>query len=329
MTTSMFPRKALIQYEVGAKVVMTKEAHDNLSARSGSVVGSLSTTYIESLRRFIGKVGEVTHVFPPSYSLTVAFETDEGDDALFHMDNFSVVPAVKLRRLRIRLDDDAESPRNENDGSYTRIICTHRKYSLGDIQTKGERHRVQEWVLAALNYLYTDVLPKETSWKTLAVERAIARVEEASDRSITDAELADFCLSILSKHFLWLPLYLYDHSGITMNTTGFSCGWDSGQVGIIVVPKYAVRHLLYGGGVNQLTKKEIERWERLLKGEVETYDQYLTGQCYGGVLETRANEGDDWKEEDSCWGFYGYDHEKSGLLDTFEYDPATTELVEP
>ena len=25
-----------------------------------------------------------------------------------------------------------------------------------------------------------------------------------------------------------LPLYLYDHSGITMNTTGFSCPWDSG-----------------------------------------------------------------------------------------------------
>lgn len=28
-----------------------------------------------------------------------------------------------------------------------------------------------------------------------------------------------------------LPLYLYDHSGITINTTGFSCPWDSGQVG--------------------------------------------------------------------------------------------------
>ena len=34
-----------------------------------------------------------------------------------------------------------------------------------------------------------------------------------------------------------LPLYLYDHSGITMNTTGFSCGWDSGQVGFICISK--------------------------------------------------------------------------------------------
>ncbi len=33
-----------------------------------------------------------------------------------------------------------------------------------------------------------------------------------------------------------LPLYLYDHhSGITMNTSGFNCQWDSGQVGVIYI----------------------------------------------------------------------------------------------
>lgn len=329
MTTTLFPRKALIQYEVGAKVVMTAETFEALHSRSRSVLTSPSTTYIESLRRFIGKVGEVTHVFPPSYSLTVAFLTDEGDDALFHMDNFSVVPATKLRRLRIERDDDADSPRSKEYGGYTRMICTHRNYILGDIQTKGEGPRVREWVLAALRYLYRDLLPSQTSWRTIAVERAITRVEEAVNRPLTDSELAEFCLSTLSTHFLWLPLYLYDHSGITMNTSGFSCGWDSGQVGIIVVPKYAIRHLLYPGSVNALTKKEVAAWERRLKGEVETYDHYLTGACYGGVIETRANENDEWEEEDSCWGFYGHDHEESGLLAHFEFDPATTELIEP
>ena len=38
-----------------------------------------------------------------------------------------------------------------------------------------------------------------------------------------------------------LPLYLYDHSGITMNTTGFNCHWDSGQVGFIVATKKSIR----------------------------------------------------------------------------------------
>ena len=40
-------------------------------------------------------------------------------------------------------------------------------------------------------------------------------------------------MKVISQKYLMLPLYLYDHSGITMNTTGFSCPWDSGQVGWI------------------------------------------------------------------------------------------------
>ena len=30
-----------------------------------------------------------------------------------------------------------------------------------------------------------------------------------------------------------LPLFLYDHSGITLQTSPFSCPWDSGQIGFI------------------------------------------------------------------------------------------------
>ena len=36
------------------------------------------------------------------------------------------------------------------------------------------------------------------------------------------------------KSGIW---FIYDHSGITMNTTGFSCPWDSGQVGWIYCSK--------------------------------------------------------------------------------------------
>jgi hypothetical protein len=92
-----------------------------------------------------------------------------------------------------------------------------------------------------------------------------------------------------------LPLYLYDHTGITMNTTGFSCQWDSGQVGWIYVSKETVRKE-YG----KCTKKNLERAEKYLLGEVETYDQYLTGDVYGYIVED-----DNGNEVDSCWGMYG------------------------
>jgi len=102
-----------------------------------------------------------------------------------------------------------------------------------------------------------------------------------------------------------LPLYLYDHSGITMNTTGFSCVWDSGQVGFIFISKEKMLKE-YGGKI--VTKKLKERVEKYLVGEVETYDQYLRGEVYGyKIYEViTCSEGHEHlTEKDSCWGYYG------------------------
>lgn len=104
-----------------------------------------------------------------------------------------------------------------------------------------------------------------------------------------------------------LPLYLYDHSGITMNTTGFGCQWDSGQVGWIFCTKEEME-----SNFMKLSGQDlIERSEVLLKGEVETYDQYLTGDVYGyRVSEVKVcSEGHEHEEElDSCWGYYGQEN---------------------
>ena len=34
-----------------------------------------------------------------------------------------------------------------------------------------------------------------------------------------------------------LPIYMYDHSGITVSTSPFSCPWDSGRLGLIFMSK--------------------------------------------------------------------------------------------
>lgn len=102
-----------------------------------------------------------------------------------------------------------------------------------------------------------------------------------------------------------LPLYLYDHSGITMNTTGFSCRWDSGQVGFIFISKQKMLSE-YGGKI--VTQKLKERVKGYLEGEVETYDQYLTGDIYGYKVfkvETCDTGCEHEEELDSCWGYYG------------------------
>jgi hypothetical protein len=99
------------------------------------------------------------------------------------------------------------------------------------------------------------------------------------------------------KSNIVLPVYIYDHSGITINTTGFSCRWDSRQVGIIYISrKDAVKEW----GKKMCTASVVRKAREYLKGEIETLDQYLSGSVYGyRVLDPKGNE------TDSCWGFYG------------------------
>jgi hypothetical protein len=110
-----------------------------------------------------------------------------------------------------------------------------------------------------------------------------------------------------------LPLYLYDHSGITISTKPFSCQWDSGQVGWIVVSKEKVRKEY---GVKYITYKILDRVKRVLEAEVKTYDQYLTGDVYGYRISkiTKCELGHEHEEElDSCLGFYGNEAEAEGI----------------
>ena len=97
-----------------------------------------------------------------------------------------------------------------------------------------------------------------------------------------------------------LPLYLYDHSGITISTSSFSCRWDSGQVGFIFVSKYKIKK----EGIDET------KVEQYLIDEVKVYDQYLTGDVWGyNVYEVSiCDKGHEHKElVESCYGFYGHD----------------------
>ena len=94
-----------------------------------------------------------------------------------------------------------------------------------------------------------------------------------------------------------LPVYLYDHSGLTVSTEPFSCPWDSGQVGFILISKEKALEV----SLRQKMSKKLQEWsERYLKASLEEYDQYLRGDIYGYVIKD-----EDDNELDSCWGFYG------------------------
>ena len=112
-----------------------------------------------------------------------------------------------------------------------------------------------------------------------------------------------FLKEMEEENAILLPLYLYDHSGITMSTGPFSCPWDSGQVGWIYVRLDTVRAEY---GWKRITKERREKIEGYLRGEVETFDKFIRGDVYGFAI-TREDEDGEEVDIDSCWGFFGYD----------------------
>jgi hypothetical protein len=94
-----------------------------------------------------------------------------------------------------------------------------------------------------------------------------------------------------------LPIYMYDHSGVTISTKPFSCPWDSGQIGFIFMSKQIAKKEY---GFSRLTKQIKEKLTRYLMAEVKTYDQYLNGDVYG--FEIKDPEGNVIQ---SVCGYYG------------------------
>lgn len=164
-------------------------------------------------------------------------------------------------RIRVYADDYPDDPRAwDNVGT---MACWHGRYSLGDEQPK--------------------VSPSEYTYALArAVDDTLPEWDDATDADVQRGR------EVFDAQYLHLPLYLYDHSGLTMRTTPFSCPWDSGQVGFIYVSR---------------AKAAIEEAEPFEKKSLKT-----------GVTE----EVDEWRDYDSCGGFYGSDPEKNGMLDHVE-----------
>lgn len=118
-----------------------------------------------------------------------------------------------------------------------------------------------------------------------------------------------------------LPLYLYDHSGLSMSVGPFNDRWDSGQVGFIYADEdKCIKE--FGKDYKYSDVKNI------LRAEVEVYDLYLSGQVYGyKIFEKKhivdrcphcneiLNEYDEDEEIDSCWGFFGMDAVREAVAD--------------
>lgn len=231
------------------------------------------------------------------------------------------------KRVRIVQDTDPSNPRTEWDCHSGRMICWHRKYTLGDEHNYDKDEFLKELACEADAELEEEIDRLENDYYSRVYDYA-ARLdiedchEYASGKVV--AQVNELVEKAVSDGYIMLPLYLYDHSGITMSTGRFSCQWDSGQVGWIICDKKTINEN-FGG--------DRDKAEKALESEVAIYDQYLTGDVYGFIVEERETEGCScckrsfaWEQTDSCWGFYGSDIHENGIVD--HLDDELTALAE-
>lgn len=111
-----------------------------------------------------------------------------------------------------------------------------------------------------------------------------------------------------------LPLYLYDHSGLRISTgPGVfpDRRFDVSFIGYIyVTPKILTEEFN-----NDKTKALAA-----MKSEVDTYNTWLSGDVWAYIIQKLIEcpecHHTELKHVDSCGGFYGSDHTKSGLRES-------------
>ena len=168
--------------------------------------------------------------------------------------------------IRISADEYPENPRKEFDNVGI-MVCFHNSYDLGDEESKN----------------YNE--PIDLLYELAEIDR-----NEHLENNDNDLDFADLYKVIEEKGYIIKPLYLYDHSGITISTGSFSCPWDSGMVGWIYATPEAIKE-------EDWTKEQADKY---LEGEVTTFDDYLTCNVWGFIVEDENGE-----QIGSCSGFYG------------------------
>ena len=171
---------------------------------------------------------------------------------LYPGDKFAIT-TTDGREFRLVIEEELfpEDPRSwDNIGT---MLCCHRDYRLGDCNTN-----------------------RETEEQLAKICRKYGKSDEEIDE-MTFAEEVQFILN--QEDVCGFPLWLYDHSGISMSTTRQSA-WDSSFVGLIFVEKDSY--------LAQMGLKEDIYWkvraEKTLESEIEIYSDFLEGNVYQWTL---------------------------------------------
>ena len=106
-----------------------------------------------------------------------------------------------------------------------------------------------------------------------------------------------------------VPVYMYDHSGLAVSTTPFSCHWDSGRLGTMFIENEDLKNIDTGDEMDYLMSVFSE-WSYYVSGEAYCLDISLRGE----VIE-------------SISGHFGLDGVKEAARDTIDMHITTEHMA--
>jgi hypothetical protein len=179
----------------------------------------------------------------------------------------------KFHNLTIKIypDDDARSPDEDGDDGLF-LVGYHRDFTVD----RGSRDKETG--------KYTPGISQELA-------QNIARGGEYEDGSVCD-EAAEY---IKKYHIFGLEAYIHSGVSLALSREGNfpDRQWDVSQLGFVFASKKEWR-----------MRKSAEKAAR---GLVATWNDYLSGNVYGYVVEDADGE-----HLDSCWGYFG-DYKEGAL----------------
>lgn len=214
------------------------------------------------------------------------------------MDRSLVIEEFRVANLRVRVGydqwaDEHSCPRND-DGNVGTLLTVHSRSTLGGTDD--------------LNH---STMP-ELNVPCLACEGdGYMRNEDTCERCMGAGEYEvepDEWARIEHAARVVLPVYCYEHGGITISCGAFSCPWDSGQVGIIFCTPNSLRAAGLKGASD-------ERIIETLKAEVEVQAWYLEGRVYAWEIVSVDAEGEPDGEVDESCGGYLAEHVEEAVAD--------------
>jgi hypothetical protein len=176
--------------------------------------------------------------------------------------------------IKVERDTDLRNPRDDWEQMGT-MVTWHRRYTLGGKEDQNNVDKVEDsrrWLFENIYLRQSNRLEEKFQgfeysygdmkyYLTDAEMREYRRLEDLAEVGELSAEFEER-LEFLDDLYTseeptpemvagfeaafdkWVEdkvcikdLYLYDHSGITISTSPFSCGWDSGQVGFIYLTR--------------------------------------------------------------------------------------------